>query len=417
MRYFLLTIGLLLITTGSATGTTYVVSPDGTGDFPTIQAAIDSVLDGDIIELANGMFTGEGNRDIDYLGKAISIRSQAGDPDSCLIGCAYSARGFIFHSGEGHDSILEGVTIAYGYAGYEEVGGGILCSASSPSIVNCVVRNCTALRGGGIRIEDSESAPHIDGCTIDSNSADLSGGGISAYGSLTLTNCTIIDNTTAEHGGGASLHGTPVVRNCTFVGNSGINAIAYGFPEPVTFQGVIVAFSFEGKAMCSTLSPDVTPTLICCDLFANPGGDWVDQIADQYGVLGNISEDPLFCDLEARDLTLHEDSPCAPFTPPNPGCDLIGAYPVGCAPMAVPVTPAPPAPFLNPAAPNPFTGATLIRYSVPTGERGAVALSVCDATGRLVRTLIDGPQAPGRHAVQWDGTAHDGRQAPAGVYF
>ncbi|MCK4306061.1 MAG: hypothetical protein KAY24_17610, partial [Candidatus Eisenbacteria sp.] len=49
--------------------------------------------------------------------------------------------------------------------------------------------------------------------------------------------------------------------------------------------------------------------------------------------------------------------------------------------------------------------------------RGAVALSVCDATGRLVRTLIDGPQAPGRHAVQWDGTAHDGRQAPAGVYF
>ena len=42
--------------------TTYLVNPEGTGDFPTIQAAIDAVVDGDIIELNDGTFTGDGNR-------------------------------------------------------------------------------------------------------------------------------------------------------------------------------------------------------------------------------------------------------------------------------------------------------------------------------------------------------------------
>lgn len=48
-----------------------------------------------------------------------------------------------------------------------------------------------------------------------------------------------------------------------------------------------------------------------------------------FGINGNISEDPLFCDPEHQDFTLRENSPCAPFTPPNPECDLIGAWPVG----------------------------------------------------------------------------------------
>ena len=37
-----------------AAATTYIVRPDGTGDFPTIQTAIDAAIDGDIIELTDG---------------------------------------------------------------------------------------------------------------------------------------------------------------------------------------------------------------------------------------------------------------------------------------------------------------------------------------------------------------------------
>lgn len=44
----------------------YVVSPDGTGAFPTIQEAIDAIPQGSVIELTDGIFTGDGNRDLDF---------------------------------------------------------------------------------------------------------------------------------------------------------------------------------------------------------------------------------------------------------------------------------------------------------------------------------------------------------------
>ena len=70
---------------------------------------------------------------------------------------------------------------------------------------------------------------------------------------------------------------------------------------------------------------------MCCDLYGNEGTNWEPFcIADQYGVNGNISEDPLFCDPGIDDVTLYDISPCAPFSPPNEECDLIGAWPVGC---------------------------------------------------------------------------------------
>ena len=78
----------------------------------TIQAAIDEVVDGDVIELIDGMFTGDGNRDMDYLGKALTIRSQSGDPDLCITPCGALAeehRGFHFHSNEGPGSVLSGI--------------------------------------------------------------------------------------------------------------------------------------------------------------------------------------------------------------------------------------------------------------------------------------------------------------------
>jgi hypothetical protein len=51
-------------------------------------------------------------------------------------------------------------------------------------------------------------------------------------------------------------------------------------------------------------------------------------------VNGNLSADPLFCDIAHGDLMIQEDSPCAPS---NSGvtCDLIGALGVGCGTVSV----------------------------------------------------------------------------------
>ena len=76
MRSSIATLTLVLILSGAAVSETYIVNPEGTGDFPTIQAAVDAASDGDLIELADGTFTGDGNRDIDYL----TIIDEAGRP-------------------------------------------------------------------------------------------------------------------------------------------------------------------------------------------------------------------------------------------------------------------------------------------------------------------------------------------------
>ena len=54
----------------SASAEIIPVAPDGP---ITIQEAIDSSSPGDIIELADGLFTGDGNRDLDFRGKACFV--------------------------------------------------------------------------------------------------------------------------------------------------------------------------------------------------------------------------------------------------------------------------------------------------------------------------------------------------------
>ena len=73
-------------------GTTYSVCPTGPADFTTIQDCIDAAGDGvgDVCELCDAIFTGQGNRDIRFQGKALAVRSQGGNPENCMIDCQAS---------------------------------------------------------------------------------------------------------------------------------------------------------------------------------------------------------------------------------------------------------------------------------------------------------------------------------------
>ena len=119
-RCVTLLVMILALSTTFARATVYVITPEGTGDFATIQAAIDAAEDGDVIELTNGVFTGDGNREIDFLGRAITLRSQGGDPETCIIDCEGSAEEshhcLDFQNEEGEESIVRGITLTNGYA-------------------------------------------------------------------------------------------------------------------------------------------------------------------------------------------------------------------------------------------------------------------------------------------------------------
>ena len=109
---------------------------NGTTDHPfdAIQQAVDASSHGDTIIVADGTYTGPGNRDIDFTGKAITLVSENG-PEMCIINCNGTAadphRGFYFHSAEDANSVVDGFTIINGYAsnedffaGTEQCGGG-----------------------------------------------------------------------------------------------------------------------------------------------------------------------------------------------------------------------------------------------------------------------------------------------------
>lgn len=70
---------------------------------------------------------------------------------------------------------------------------------------------------------------------------------------------------------------------------------------------------------------------------------------------------------------------------------------------------------LHPNTPNPFGRSTTLRFALP--RTGQVSLKVYDVTGRLARTLVDGPLQSGMHQRVWDGRRDDGSTVSSGVYF
>ena len=193
-------------------------------DQPTIQAGIDAAIPGDTVFVADGTYTGNGNRDIDFGGKGIVLKSENG-PDFTIIDCQGDSldphRGFYFHSGEDSTAVVDGFTIRNGNA---VNGGGISCNFnSSPTISDNTISGNSANNGGGIHCR--YSSPTISNNTISGNSASYYGGGIYCRNS----NPTISDNTfsgnSAYNGGGISCRigsNSSIIDN-TFSGNSAVH--------------------------------------------------------------------------------------------------------------------------------------------------------------------------------------------------
>jgi predicted outer membrane repeat protein len=409
----------------AASAATYLVKPDGTGDFPTIQEAIDAAAGGDEIQLGDGIFTGPGNRDIDFRGKAVAVRSASGDPDSCIIDVQASAplfrRGFIFQTGESGQSVLQGVTIKNGNVLLPvwpwRGGGAIRCRNASPTIGNCkFVDNQAHGGGGGIACEDG-SAPLVTSCRFEANEGGRGGGILCTNGAHPcVIQCTFAQNQASSYGGAIWCDASAVqITACTFAGNGASepgSSVACTGGSVVAIQSSILAFGASGEAVyCDGTS---TASLGCADLYGNTGGDWVGFIADQAGVNGNFSADPCFCDPENDDFTLWNYSPCAQV-----GCGTIGAWPVACwDAQGIVDSDASRAARLDllqvSASPNPFSEITSIRFASPTP--GAVRVGLFDLAGREVRSfVVDGTDRGS--PLTWDGRDHAGMLVSAGVYW
>ncbi len=362
-----------------------VVAPDGSGDAPTIQAAVNMAANGDVVLLTSGTFTGPGNRDVNFLGKVITVMSQSGAA-STLIDCQNLGRGFLFQFGEGPSSALVGVTITGGRGtGVGASGGAVLCLAASPTIEDCVFNNnditpddgdgaaiaCIAgaqplIRRnqfisnfgdqggaiyassgarpfivensfefnsgneGGAIYADQDAFLTIDDNHFHDNTADVRGGAmcLSSAGGL-------IENSSFSHSAsvagavifweGSTLAGASTIRRNTMSENrstGGQGVLVLN--TTVAVQRNVIAFSEEGSATSCTAGA----TFSCNIVFGNAGGDAI------CGTDGgnNLAVDPKFCGvLATHDYRLRSDSPCIPA---NNACgQLIGSESVDCSDM------------------------------------------------------------------------------------
>lgn len=232
----------------SAAAVTRTVYPGG-----SIQAAIAASANGDTVVVKGGEYY----ENIDFLGKAITVRSELGLGSVTLIGgmvlmgpdVPFTGSVVTFASGEGPTSILQGFIITGGTSDY---GGGIYIAESSPTIRSCTITGNQAETGGGVYLWGSWQATFV-GCTISENFAFWGGGMASDWSAPVLDGCAFQDNVAIGGGGGMALAGYPeyeseaTLVNCSFTDN----AVLGGFQDVDAGGGILVGDTFTTLTDCT----------------------------------------------------------------------------------------------------------------------------------------------------------------------
>ena len=337
--------------------------PEGDdGPKRTIQAGIDACVNGQVI-LSPGTYRGEGNRNISFKGKPITVRSI--DPEDpsvvsrTVIDCEGSEGeyrcGFYFHEYEGKDSVLAGVSIMNGSF---DNGGGICVVGSGPIIRNCrIYENRNFLggnisgRGGGV-YHSGELELVLESCTIVENISVGRGSGIYSDGNIIISGCLIGDNfLDGQNQGCIYLSGKSIINRSIIRGNYSIQyndyvGIYYGLygdgHELLNSLVVANGISNSNVAISTQQNGHASVVIRNCTVAGNSGtgikvinGEvinsivWGNSVIDIYNFsqlsvnnsnigsisnpvsgTGNISFDPLFVDSLNGNYGLRPGSPC-----------------------------------------------------------------------------------------------------------
>lgn len=272
----------------------------------TIQDAVDCADEGDRIFVGEGIYTGNGNRDIDFGGKDLILY---GTGNHTIIDCIGTKnephRAFKFVSGETYNSVIDGFTIINGFAPNEiwngnshSAGGAIYCNDANPTIRNCkFINNDSNDRGGAICCYDSTS--NILNCIFEDNNS-VNGGAIYNHiseidvSTIIVKNCLFNQNIAAKLGGAIfNSCGNPKIINCTLYDNQALvsgGAIKNDNSNSLITNSIIWNNFAPTEAQISNDSSN--PVVQYCDI---SGG---------YIGTGNFEANPHFTDAENGDFHL-----------------------------------------------------------------------------------------------------------------
>ncbi|MBN2211353.1 MAG: hypothetical protein JW709_08155 [Sedimentisphaerales bacterium] len=216
--------------------------------FSTIQRGIEAAQDGDVVIICDGVYQGDGNRDISFMGKAITVQSQKG-PEGCIIECQGNVlephTGFIFNLNEGEGSVLHGVTIKNGY---QENGGALQCIEASPSVAYCRFIDNNAGYGGGAVYYESAS-PYFVACDFANNEAVNRGGAVYNNGDScegVFVHCRFEQNIAGSYGGAVfnAKNSYHWFNNCLFTNNRAVSMYGGGIYNWDNAGGVLENCTF-----------------------------------------------------------------------------------------------------------------------------------------------------------------------------
>ena len=341
------------------------------GDFAAIRPAVLSAIDGVTIEIADGVYTGPDNTNIDPSGRDVTVRSANG-PDACVIDAQNQTRAILintFPHAAGGTPIFEGITVRNGRATGNGGAVRVLPGPDTPTFVNCRFEDChannrggaidvregTAMlvgctiagatadnRGGAVHVKDGgflamldttiESSGadtiaggayvdagflHADRCVIRDCVADASGAGLFvANGGQILVTNSLLENNAAMNDGGAlaaSSGGFIEATGCTLVGNTaGRGSVLFALDDAteVGLWNSVLWDNPAGDDSQAFLALGAAATVDRCDV--EGGLDAVTLFDGDSSVdwLTNMDADPLFTDAGAGDYTLAAGSPC-----------------------------------------------------------------------------------------------------------
>lgn len=221
---FVALLALLLVLGGSALpvragpGDLYVASGGDCGGatpcYDSVQAAVDAAVEGDVIKMAQGTYTGVSARDgvtqVVYISKTITVRGgyaitdwSVSHPLTQPTTLDAQGQGRVLYISGDIAPLIEGLRITGGRADGAS-GGGVYIDRATATIRDSVVFSNTAQDGGGLVLYRSDAALH--GNVISGNVAAGRGGGVSVVqGEAQIDGNTVVANE-AGRGGGLRLY-------------------------------------------------------------------------------------------------------------------------------------------------------------------------------------------------------------------
>ena len=306
-------------------------------DVETIQAAIDSAADGDLILV----LPGEYRENIDFTGKKVVLLAPAGPLFTSIDGggegpCVTMA------NGEDLSTMLVNFKLTGGAADDGEYGGALRIEGAMPIIMFNEITGNRAEGGGGAIAAMGISAPVIYRNSIYLNETAGQGGAIYISASAPqIINNTLVSNSSEGEGG--------AVYATIGIGAQLVNNIIV---DNASGRGAAITAGFLTR-----LAADYN------DVWDNEDGDYENVDAGD----GSISADPNFLSADENVYLITEDSPCIDAGDPDLPGDLDGSIAdIGCWPFL----------HLPPLEPLAVSLQELAFGYVPVGEESTLTLTI-----------------------------------------